>query len=118
MPCFFFKKKLLSKFYEYRFCTLRIFIFMLFSSKKSKFKRLPTNENPETHSGLTLARLLLISIGQLGTTFIFSIQFALLVPYVLALGLSRTMTSLTWICGPFTGIVRYPSSIRVLSGIS
>ncbi len=44
----------------------------------------------------------------LGTSFAASLQFVLLTPFLVALGVSRTVASVIWLVGPLTGLIVQP----------
>ncbi|KAF4670370.1 hypothetical protein FOL46_000887 [Perkinsus olseni] len=52
--------------------------------------------------------ILLLTLGPFGVSFGFALQFALLTPFGMKLGISETMSSYLWLCGPVTGMIVQP----------
>ncbi|EER07529.1 Membrane-associated transporter, putative [Perkinsus marinus ATCC 50983] len=52
--------------------------------------------------------IILLTVGPFGVSFGFALQFALLTPFGMKLGISETMSSYLWLCGPVTGMIIQP----------
>ena len=65
-------------------------------------KELDINKLDE--ASYSLWYLCLGSIGPLGASFTFSLQYAYLTTFTIAMGMPEVLSSMVWLCGPVTGI--------------
>lgn len=56
-----------------------------------------------------LWKIIVVAAIAAGVQFGWALQLSLLTPYVQLLGVSHTMSSLIWLCGPISGIVVQPT---------
>lgn len=53
-------------------------------------------------------RMMLLCVVHLGITFTWGVEMTYCTPYLLALGLTKSQTSLVWIAGPLSGLIVQP----------
>ena len=58
---------------------------------------------------MRFVRILIAPAAVFGSSFSMALQFALLTPFSVALGVSRTMASMVWLVGPTTGLIIQPA---------
>ncbi|KAI8805148.1 hypothetical protein BJ742DRAFT_414284 [Cladochytrium replicatum] len=57
---------------------------------------------------LSIAKLMLVSLALVGVQFTWSVELAFGTPYLLELGLSKSLTALVWLAGPLSGLLVQP----------
>ncbi|KAI8924680.1 major facilitator superfamily domain-containing protein [Entophlyctis helioformis] len=57
---------------------------------------------------LSLARLVLLTVCLAGVQFTWTIELAFGTPYLLSLGLAKSLTALVWLAGPLSGLLIQP----------
>ncbi|KAI5927823.1 major facilitator superfamily domain-containing protein [Camillea tinctor] len=53
-------------------------------------------------------RMALLTLTTIGITFVWGVEQTYCTPYLLSLGLTKSMTSLVWIAGPLSGLIVQP----------
>ncbi|KAI8808211.1 hypothetical protein BJ742DRAFT_772207 [Cladochytrium replicatum] len=57
---------------------------------------------------LSIVKLMLVSLALVGVQFTWSVELAFGTPYLLELGLSKSLTALVWLAGPLSGLLVQP----------
>lgn len=63
---------------------------------------------PTVRGSTLTTRLLLLNLAIIGIQFTWGVEMTYCTPYLLALGLSKSRTSLVWVAGPLSGLIMQP----------